>query len=330
MIGGGVLCAAASWMLTGVIRRAALQHGVLDVPGHRSLHAEPTPRGGGLAIGVSVLTGIALLAAVDLLAALDAAVLLGGALLVMAAGWLDDVRSLPVGPRALAYGCAALIAVAGIAASAAVIPQWWWLGAAVLAIAWLTNLYNFMDGSDGLAAIETITAGAAAAWLLFGQNAGGAAWICWLLCCASAGFLAWNWPPARIFMGDAGSCLIGFLFGATAVLAARDGTLPPAAWAILLAVFWVDATATLLRRLLRGEPWYSPHRSHAYQLLVLSGMSHRQLAISVATVNLALLAPLAWLSLQRPQWSAACLAGAVAALLAAWFAVQRRHAEPRP
>jgi Fuc2NAc and GlcNAc transferase len=196
--------------------------------------------------------------------------------------------------------------------------------AAILGVAWLTNLYNFMDGTDAIAAVEGISAAAFAAVLFMLGGAPIPALICTVLAAACAGFLPWNWSPAKIFMGDVGSCVIGVTFGVLALAGAQGGQLPFAASFILLALFVTDATLTLLRRVIAGEKWYSPHRSHAYQLLVRSGMSHRRLAVSVLLLNCLLLGPLAAWSVIHPQW---LLSAAIAVALgtgAMWAVIQKR------
>jgi Fuc2NAc and GlcNAc transferase len=147
--------------------------------------------------------------------------------------------------------------------------------------------------------------------------------LCIALASAAAGFLCWNWPPARIFMGDAGSCFVGFMFGVLVLAGHRTGAVPLPAWLILLSIFLVDATLTLARRVVSGEKWYSPHRTHAYQLLVLAGLSHRRLALWMLGVACLLLGPLAVLVADhRALWPVAVLVLTVAA--AGWAAIQLR------
>jgi Fuc2NAc and GlcNAc transferase len=291
----------AAFLFTVWLRALVRRMNMVDVPNDRSSHSVPTPRGGGLSISVCVL-GTALAIYVTNPAPVAVALLAGG-IPVMVIGWIDDWRGLPHWLRGAVY----------LAASAAVVYP---LGGvslpllpapianiiAILGVAWLTNLYNFMDGTDAIAAVEGISAAGFAAVLFVLGDAPIPALICTVLAAACAGFLPWNWPPAKIFMGDVGSCVIGFTFGVLAIAGAQGGQLPLAASFVLLALFVMDATLTLLRRVIAGEKWYSPHRSHAYQLLVQSGMSHRRLALSVLAVNCLLLGPLAVWSVIHPQW----------------------------
>ena len=170
-----------------------------------------------------------------------------------------------------------------------------WLGVmlGMLYLVWLLNLYNFMDGIDGIASIEAICVciGACLLYLVGGYPQ--ALWLPLLLAATVAGFLFWNFPPARIFMGDAGSGFLGIVLGLLALQAAWINPLLFWGWLILLGVFVVDATFTLVRRLLRGERVYEAHRSHAYQYASRQHGSHRRVSLSVAAINLGWLMPVA-------------------------------------
>jgi Fuc2NAc and GlcNAc transferase len=164
----------------------------------------------------------------------------------------------------------------------------------LVGIVWMTNLYNFMDGIDGLAGGEaTIVCGFAGA-LIAASGQFGLALVAWLLAASSAGFLAWNWAPARLFMGDVGSGFIGFVIAVLAVASENARALTLLGWVTLSSIFVVDATATLVRRALHGEQWYSAHRLHAYQRAVQAGLSHRRVTTIVLLLDL-LLCVLAWL-----------------------------------
>lgn len=320
----------ASSLLTAVVRHLAIRHALLDVPNARSSHTTPTPRGGGLAIAAITLTAVAAAWWVGWIDR-DAAVgLLGGGLVIAATGWTDDLRSLPNGVRAVTQ--------AGAAA-------WflWWAGGmetlivgeqtirlgfagnalALVAIVWSTNLYNFMDGIDGLAGGQAVVAGAVAAALL-ASPLPGLARLSATIAGASFGFLAWNWAPARIFMGDVGSGLLGFLFAALALLSERGGGPPVLVWALLGGVFLFDATVTLLRRAARGERWYAAHRNHAYQRLVQSGWSHAQ-AAGVALLMTIVLCGLGTLTVRRPDLLAPAGGLGLLVLTSAYLWIERRR-----
>ncbi|HKH93428.1 MAG TPA: glycosyltransferase family 4 protein [Gemmatimonadaceae bacterium] len=307
MIGTVALVAAlsgvASWLIAGRVRQDALHRSLLDVPNQRSSHSVPTPRGGGLGIAVVTLAGTALAAAGGLVPIRLAAAIVGGGALIAGVGFVDDRRGLPASTRALAHTLAALWAVwwlgglPDLDVGAGTVHLGRWGGAlAVAGIVWATNLYNFMDGIDGLAGGEATLVGSCAGVLLMASGRADLALVAWLVSAASAGFLVWNWAPAKLFMGDVGSGLLGYLFATLAVASENAGALPLLAWVILTAVFVVDATITLVRRALRGERWYAAHRSHAYQRAVQLGRGHAWVTTSVLLLDLALcaLAAVAW------------------------------------
>lgn len=322
-----LLAALLAW---GVLHYAA-GNNMLDVPGDRSLHTTPTPRGGGLAIAVCLLGSAALLTAMGRVPVPLGTALGAGGMVVAGLGWLDDRRGLPAAVRAAGYLVAAALGVwlsgglPRVALGSATLELGWaGIPIGILGIAWLTNLYNFMDGADGIASAQGISAGAFAAVLFVSGGQGGAAALCLVLAAACAGFLIFNWPPARLFMGDVGSCLLGYSFGVLALYGEQTGSVPLLAWWLLLLVFVMDASLTLARRMVRGEKWYSPHRTHAYQLLVQSGLGHRGLLIRFLLVNCLVLGPLALVANHHGVLPVAAAAAAITASVL-WYRVQIRH-----
>jgi Fuc2NAc and GlcNAc transferase len=315
-------CFALSALLTQAVRNRAVARGLLDVPNERSSHTQPTPRGGGVAIVAAATACFVLLAVTHRLdAALAAA--LAGSLPVAAIGFLDDRGTVPAGTRLAVHVATAVWAVA-------------WLGGlpplrfglhvstfagggfvvAVLGIAWVTNLFNFMDGVDGIAATEATFISCSGALLTavpLGLHEVPLAAM--LLGSACLGFLRWNWPPAKIFLGDVGSGYLGY---AIAVLALADGRHDPIAlwvWLILGGVFFIDATTTLVRRVLRGERVHQAHRSHAYQWLARRWRSHRKVTLAVLAVNLLWLLPCAVLATTLPGYAFVLVTVALAPLV---------------
>jgi len=226
--------------------------------------------------------------------------LFGGGLLVAGIGYWDDRHDLSAKVRLLGHFIAAVWAVTWVGG----IPQlelgfatfdWGLLGyiVSVLGIVWLLNLYNFMDGIDGIAASEAIFVAGVGGLLLWGAGAKGLALTSLTLAAACAGFLFWNWPPAKIFMGDVGSGFLGYSLAVLLLISDRETSVSLWVWVLLLSVFVVDATVTLLRRLLRGEKVHEAHRSHAYQHATTIYGSHLKITLSIAGLNLFLLAPLA-------------------------------------
>jgi Fuc2NAc and GlcNAc transferase len=187
----------------------------------------------------------------------------------------------------------------------------------------MINLFNFMDGIDAIASVETITVSIAAAIILLGAGNASFTYVLLALAAATTGFLIWNWPPAKIFMGDGGSSYIGFALAAVAIATSHGGGINLWSWLILFAVFVVDATVTLVVRMLRRERWHEAHRTHAYQHAARGLGSHLPVSLSTGAINLFWLLPLAWLASKRPD-SAWWLA--IVAILPLVFAVIRLRA----
>ncbi|MDD1612272.1 MAG: glycosyltransferase family 4 protein [Methylococcaceae bacterium] len=290
----------AASVLTGLIRRYALKVDLLDIPNQRSSHILPTPRGGGVAIVIVFLLGLLVLPRSGLLSSHAQWALLVSGVWIAMVGFLDDHRHIPAGWRLLFHfiGAAWGLYWLGGFPPLHLFGQdidLGWLGQvfALLYLVWLLNLYNFMDGIDGIAGIEAITAGLGGI-LLFLLSGNGKLWLePALLAAATAGFLVWNFPPAKIFMGDAGSGFLGIILGLISIQAAWLNPNLFWSWLCLLGVFIVDATWTLWRRFRRGERLHEAHRSHAYQNAARHYDSHKTVALFVGAVNLFWLLPLA-------------------------------------
>ena len=260
----------------------------MDHPNARSLHATPTPRIGGLGIMAGIAAASFWLANAALLPVIL------GAFALAAISLLDDVRGLPVWVRFLAH----FVAAAGVLLALGL--TGWAVLAGTLAVVWMTNLYNFMDGSNGLAGGMAVvgfgTLALAAGW-------GGApelAALCGAIAAAALAFLRFNFPVARLFMGDAGSIPLGFLAATLGVYGVQAGVWNGLFPLLVFSPFIVDASVTLIRRALAGEKVWQAHRSHYYQRVILLGASHRQLAWAAWGVML-LMAGLAGAVLAWPQ-----------------------------
>jgi Fuc2NAc and GlcNAc transferase len=289
---------------------------LLDLPNARSSHEHPTPRGGGLSI---VMVSLLAASGHHLLsgsAALVPPAALIGLAAVAAIGYLDDRGDVAARWRFIVH----LVGAGLIMYSLGRLPPLPWLGGvidvglpgaaiAVLGLTWLINLYNFMDGIDGIAAVEAVTVLLGAIAILMSQGEVVPAEMP-IMVAAVAGFLVWNWPPARIFMGDAASGFLGALLGFVALATSHGEGINLWSWLILLAVFIADATITLLRRIARGERWYSAHRSHAYQRLSRRVGHHWPVTVGVGAINILWLTPGAWIAAEMPAW------GILAALVA--------------
>jgi Fuc2NAc and GlcNAc transferase len=312
MMSGVVLAVLAALIValigTGLMRRYALRRNLVDVPNVRSSHASPTPRGGGIAIVAAFFFSLLLLAFTGLIdIKILSSLLIGGGAMALV-GLLDDRWHLQARVRFVVHLAAALcvvILLGEIPESA--LSRWGlhgqWVGGlvSVFALVWIANLFNFMDGIDGIAGSEAVFVSGAGAWLNWLQGGAPgltAAMLC--LAAASLGFLRWNWPPASIFMGDVGSGFLGFTLATLALAASRYGDMPIEVWIILSGVFLVDATVTLIRRMVRGDRWFEAHRLHAYQNLAFRWQAHLPVTVLVTIINLFWLFPWAWIAATYP------------------------------
>ncbi|MCK1793566.1 MraY family glycosyltransferase [Pseudomonas violetae] len=291
-----------SLILTRMLRLYALNHSLIDIPNLRSSHSIPTPRGGGVAIVVSFLMLLPLLSYYGYLPWGQAVGLVGSGGAVALIGFLDDHGHIAARWRLLGHFMAAIWALYWVASLPSLVFFGFELNFGILSyffgalyVVWMLNLYNFMDGIDGLASVEAITVCLSAAVLYFFGGVEQLIWAPLFLAFAVSGFLYWNFPPAKIFMGDAGS---GFLGVILATLSLQAAALSPKffwVWVILLGVFIVDATFTLIRRLIRGDKVYEAHRSHAYQFASRRIGKHLYVTLGVAAINIIWLLPLAYL-----------------------------------
>jgi len=321
----------ATIVATGLVRRFAIARTLLDVPTSRSSHTTPVPRGGGLAFVVTILAALIVLAAFGIIDRPLTLAIVPSGIAVAAVGWLDDRQGLSRGVRILVHAGAAAwilwwlgpVAELRLGDSALALGWFAW-PLSLLGLVWLANAFNFMDGIDGIAAGTAVVAGAIGAILCAAAGASGPAWFAAVIAAGALGFLPWNWAPAKIFMGDVGSVFLGLLLGAAGLAADHTGAVPAPLWALLLGPFLFDATLTLIRRMVRGEPWRSAHRSHAYQRAVQSGLGHGAVTSWVLVLNGIIAALVAW-GVAHPRFQAAVVVAGVALLAAAYFAVERRR-----
>lgn len=282
--------AVASAAVIVLLLRSPMAQRLRDPVNERSLHQQPTPRIGGLGVMAGVLPVLALQADGALRAAAAAAFAL--ALVSLR----DDWRPLPALVRLAAHLLAALailIALAEALPRASVPAAAAWL-ASLLAIAWMTNLFNFMDGADGLAGGMAMIGYGCLGWAALDGGSVMLAASCLAVSAASGAFLLFNFPPARVFLGDAGSIPLGFLAAALGAVGTARGVWPLWFPVLVFSPFIVDASVTLLARALRGEPLLQAHRSHHYQRLVLAGWSHRRLAVVAWVLMLAVAGSAMW------------------------------------
>lgn len=294
---------ALSWWLTGRLRQYALARQLIDIPNARSSHVVPTPRGGGVAIVAAFMLALPLLLWLHLIDVRLVVAIAGGGGLVAIVGFMDDHGHIAARWRLLAHFLAAAWVLfwldvnpatgMGVAVSVTL------MGIAAIYLVWMLNLYNFMDGIDGIASVEAISVcglGAGSFWLANDTSLAG---LTLALGAAVGGFLVWNAPPARIFMGDAGSGCLGFVLGVIGLQAWNVDAVFFWSWVVLLAVFVTDATVTLVHRAIRGERIYQAHRSHAYQRFARRLGGHAPVTLGVGVINFFFLFPVAGLVATR-------------------------------
>ena len=337
---GWIILAAVTFALSALCTRLGIAYAhrrnLLDLPGQRRSHSAPTPRGGGIGIVASALLVAALAAMRTDAQYRFVPLMLSLAILVVAVvGWVDDHGGLRVRTRFAAHCLAAALLLAipaaliGLLAPAPRPGLLLYALAAVLpgvAIVWSINLHNFMDGIDGLLACQVMFVMVVLAATFAQANQPGVAGYVGLLAMAALGFVPFNFPRARIFMGDVGSGVLGLLVAVVVGWQMLTPAIALGSGLVLCSAFVTDATCTLLSRMLRGRRWYSAHREHLYQWLVRSGYSHVQVVGLYMGWNLLIVLPAVyWMNRTGMSMSRGIgITGAVYALsIAAWWSGKR-------
>lgn len=315
------LCFVVSWLGTLAVRAYAIRSAMLDIPNHRSSHTIPTPRGGGLAVVVSFGLGLVALTLSGSVGQRECAafILAGG--IVAAVGWRDDRAGLPAAIKFCGQTVAVLLAM--LLLTTGVTIDWWVWPISILGLLWAINLFNFMDGIDGFAISEAMFFALGGALVSTAQGTD----MSLALAAACAGFALFNWPPARIFMGDVCSGFLGLVLGLIAWRAVCVGGSSIVPWLLLGGAFIVDATYTLLCRILTRQKWLEPHRSHAYQIASRRLGSHRAVTLCLNAINLFCLLPLAWLAVRWPGIDVYLVAFAYLPLLAVQYFLKAGRAD---
>ena len=315
-LAAGLLAALLTWMLVRASLKLLIAYSVVDRPDRRSSHEGNVPTGGGIAV-ISVILPCWMCLALITGTLGEIRIIVASAAILAGISFIDDVRHVPQLVRLAAHVAAVALGLTLLPDAAllfdGLLPYWADRLATGLAWVWFINLFNFMDGIDGITGVETIAvAGGLAAALLLTASGESDDWssaaMAAVLAGAATGFLVLNWHPARLFLGDAGSVPLGYLLGWLLVWTACAAGL----WWLALVLplyYWTDATMTLLARGARGEKIWLAHRRHAYQVAVQAGASHAAVAGFIALINVALvlLALLALVSL-IPVWSMITLA----------------------
>lgn len=293
-----ILLFIVSFFGTLIVRKTASKTNIIDIPNIRSSHNQPTPRGAGVAIAIAWFTGIIILFFLDGIPNyLLIALLFGVPISVI--GFIDDIVTISPKLRLVVQILCASLAVFSLGGInsidfgfSALQSSFLFTIAAVLGIVWFTNLFNFLDGIDGYIGVEIIFI-CLAAFILLGIN------LPLLLAASTLGFLIWNWQPAKIFMGDVGSTLLGFTIGVFAVYYQNSNESSIVIWLMLTSLFWFDATLTIFRRWRNHEQISKAHKKHAYQRIVQSGFSHQKTVVYSLAINLSIMG-LVWVALSFP------------------------------
>ncbi len=314
----------STFLSTRYLISYSIKKGVLDIPNDRSSHTVPTPRGGGIGIVLGYLFSLAGLSFLVIDVNVYLALCISG-IIVALIGYIDDHKHVDAKIRIAFHFIAAVIIVSFIGG----IPKLEVLNyeinfnifshiIAVLLCVWLLNLYNFMDGIDGLAGSEgTVSTLVMGLLIIIVFQDFELAILHFALALSCLGFLLWNYPPAKIFMGDAGSGFLGLMLAGLMLYSGNKDEALFWAWLIMLGVFIVDATYTLIRRVMRGEKPHEAHRSHAYQYASRKFKSHKKVTNAVIFINLFWLAPLATLTVLKvlPGFMALILAYSLLVML---------------
>ena len=313
-----------SCILTGFAAWYARRSGMVDHPGERHSHAVATPRGGGIGIILALL-----IVSPWLIGSGDETwgkCILPGMLVLAILGWRDDHASLSARLRFFVQLAVSIYLVA------CAVNNDWMQGAgsiflAVLFLVWMTNLYNFMDGSNGMAGLQGVFGGAVL-FCLFdfaGQPSLALASAC--VAAACAGFLPWNLGHARVFMGDVGSISLGFVFGALLVIGVGNQAFSLPVALMVMLVFITDSSLTLLGRVMKREQWYNAHKQHLYQRLIAQGWTHGRVALFYQAINLALVVPGIVVAVKFPAlaWVVAMIL--ILAFTTGWYLLIKRSGE---
>ena len=304
------------------LNKSALRFKIVAIPNERSLHNKVTPRGGGIIIAIVFLAFLLVFYITRQIMVAEFLVLFGGGLIMAVTGFLDDILELKASIRfiiqffAVGWG---LYWIGGIPSTVFFerLPVLYAIAnaVAVVALVWFINSFNFIDGIDGLA-----TSGAT----FFSLSIGG--YFLWqgiepygslliVLAACSLAFLCFNWPPAKIFLGDAGSNFFGYLFGAMVLITVKNGNLSIWTWLIIFAYLITDTTTTTFLRLCLVKGWYHTHRSHAYQNLARVLDNHKFVTCLITGINVFYLLPLAYLSIQYQHYAWLAFAASVIPIL---------------
>jgi Fuc2NAc and GlcNAc transferase len=310
--------ALLSAVLINIAVFLALKFDMFDLPGERQSHTKPTVTGGGIGLILALIIASLLPFASEQMVPLWRQAVLPGLAVLAVVGWMDDRQSLSALFRLLiqlgvSFGLLSSIALNGY--------QFSWLTGllGVIAIVWVMNFYNFMDGSHGMAGFQGLFTGLLLALLFLMKGQPDLMIPAILLAACCAGFLPFNFPRPKVFMGDSGSVPLGFAIAALLVLGLiRDAISFPQAITVL-AVFLIDSSLTLFNRVIRGERWYTAHKQHVYQRLIGQGWPHSRVLLLYQAVNIVFVVPVVMLAMLYPEYAWPLTGSIFLLLTAGWY-----------
>ena len=312
-----------SYFSCGKVLVLAERSGMIAIPGVRQSHQHATPTGGGLGLIFSIVMTTVLLELIFFLPGFWWQNMLPGVILLTAIGWRDDKSPVSSLLRLMVQLVVSFWLVLFGSLEFSVQAMVFFAGA-VLGMAWLMNLYNFMDGSNGMAGFQGVFAGVIMAFFFQSGGEDMMALVAVVVAAACLGFLPLNFPSARLFMGDVSSVPLGFIFASFAVYGVQTGSMSLYIPILIMSVFFVDATLTLLSRAFRGERWYTAHAQHVYQRLIAGGWSHCRVLIVYQAINVVLVLPAIVLAKIFPQYAVITTSMTLLLLGTCWQIAHRR------
>ncbi len=316
-----------SLIMTGVSTSYARRRGLIDLPVPRSSHQQATPRGGGAGIVIAILAGSLLLDLDETVFQYWCSAFIPPLLAIALVGGWDDHKPVSAWLRILVHCAAACYLLINVS-SGHMLPEtaWFavWFVLALIFVVWMINLYNFMDGSNGMAGAQGVFSGLALCGLMWHAGDVQAAMIPLLIAVACAGFLPWNLGNARVFMGDVGSTSLGFAFAAVIVYAVSRSQIELPVALLVIVVFGVDSGCTLAARVFRGERWYNAHKQHVYQRLIMHRWPHGRVLLLYQLINLLIVAPGLVLAVNFPELGWLISLTTTLILAVAWYLTIRR------
>jgi len=298
----GLFSGLLSFLSCRWVTALAEKSGMIAEPGQRQSHVVSTPTGGGLGLIFSIIVTSLFVLFVSAIPGFWWQNVLPGILLLTFVGWRDDKHTVPWRVRLLVQLAVSLwlLSFGPLQLSSSDVGLF---SIAVLAVVWMMNLYNFMDGSNGMAGFQGVFAGVVLAVLFHISGQPAMALIALAVAAACAGFLPLNFPLARVFMGDVASVPLGFIFASLVVYGIQTGSLSLQVSILIMSVFTIDATMTLLARVIRREQWYTAHAQHVYQRLIAQGWSHHRVLMVYQAINVILVLPAIVLAEIYPQYA---------------------------